>query len=206
MTEYTTALLMTYVAFLFAVLSPGPNMLGILNIALERGRVAGVFMGFGIALGSLTWATLTVVGLTQFIAKNGYLLQLIKILGGLYLLYLAYMAFKSSGKELKVTPEVASQGVRSYFLRGYLLMMTNPKAALAWVAIVSLTTFSSGPLWLSVAAVSGTFSISVVVHTVFAIAFSNRTFVQQYSLYKSGLQKGFAVVYSGLGVKLLSSG
>lgn len=205
MTEYTTALLMTYLAFLFAVLSPGPNMLGILNVSLEKGRNAGVFMGFGIALGSLTWATLTVVGLTQFIARYSFLLQLIKILGGLYLLYLAYLAFKSSGSELQVAVGEPARSDRNYFLRGYLLMMTNPKAALAWVAIVSLTTFSSGPLWLSIAAVGGTFSISVVAHTIFAIAFSSPAFVQQYALYRRGLQKGFAVVYSGLGVKLLSS-
>lgn len=196
---------MTYIAFLFAVLSPGPNVLGILNVSLEKGRSAGVVMGFGIALGSLTWATLTVVGLTQFIAKYSFLLQLIKILGGLYLLYLAYLAVKSSGGELQIAKDEPARSDRNYFLRGYLLMMTNPKAALGWVAIVSLTTFSSGPLWLSIAAVGGTFSISVVVHTIFAIAFSSSAFVQQYALYRRGIQKGFAVVYSGLGVKLLSS-
>lgn len=214
MHDHIIALLLTYIAFLFAVLSPGPNVLGILNTSLEKGRTAGVVMGVGIAFGSLTWATLTVIGLTQFIAKYSFLLQAVKIMGGLYLLFLAYTALKSSQlRHLEFNAKPANQpgnlsrrkhSLNGYCLRGYLLMMTNPKAALAWLAIMSLTTFSSGPMWLSVAAVTGTFTISLVAHVLFAIAFSHTSFAASYARYRGYLLKGFSVIYGGLGIKLLS--
>lgn len=205
MNEYVAALLMTYLAFLLAVISPGPNVLGILNVSLEKGRTAGVFMAVGIALGSITWATITVIGLTQFIAKYSFLLQMIKILGGLYLLFLAYLALKSSRSELVEIKAKPERLRGNYLLHGYLLMMTNPKAALAWLAIMSLTTFSSGPAWLSVAAIAGTFAISIMVHALFAIALSNASFVASYATHRNRLLKGFSLVYGALGFKLLSS-
>ena len=206
MTDYLAALLMTYMAFLLAILSPGPNILGVLNTSLEQGRAAGVQMGVGIALGSLTWSTLTVVGLTQYVAQYGVVLQIIKVMGGLYLIFLAYQALKSSmheGQRDKGRAEEAQAG--SYFLRGYLLMMTNPKAALAWVAIISLATFSSSPAWLPVALIAGTFTISIVVHVLLAMAFSSKPFAEKYWLCRAGILRGFSAVYGGLGVKLLSS-
>jgi len=206
MSEYINALILTYTAFVFAVLSPGPNVFGVLSTSLEKGRKAGALFGIGIAFGSLTWATLSVLGLTQIIAKYSILLLFVKVFGGCYLLYLAFKAFKSSKAlaETKLTSIDVPKPNR-YFASGYLLMMTNPKAALAWIAIVSLSTFSNAPVWVPVAAISGTFSLSVVIHISYAIIFTNKGFVKFYEKSRSKILKVFSVVYGGLGLKLLSS-
>ena len=206
MAEYINALILTYIAFVFAVLSPGQNVFGVLNVSLEKGRKAGVLFGLGIAFGSLTWATLSVLGLTQVIAKFSIVLLLVKIIGGCYLLYLAFKSFKSS-KEIS-SKELASVGtskVDRYFSGGYLLMMTNPKAALAWVAIVSLSTFNNAPSWVPIAAILGTFSLSVTIHISYAFIFTNKAFVRFYERARSKILKVFSAVYGGLGLKLLSS-
>jgi len=206
MAEYINALILTYIAFVFAVLSPGPNIFGVLNTSLEKGRKAGVLFGIGIAFGSLSWATLSVLGLTQIIAKYSILLFFIKVFGGCYLLYLAFKAFKSSIAiaETKVASMGASKS-NHYFSGGYLLMMTNPKAALAWVAIVSLSTFSNAPIWVPIAAILGTFSLSIAIHISYAFIFTNKVFVIFYEKSRSIILKVFSIVYGGLGLKLLSS-
>ena len=206
MVEYINALLLTYTAFIFAVLSPGPNVFGVLTISLEKGKAAGLLFGLGIAFGSLTWATLSVLGLTQIIAKYAELLFMIKVFGGCYLIYLAINAYKSAKIE---APDRTSKthGIipKRYFTGGYALMMTNPKAALAWVAIVSLSTFNNAPAWVSIAAIVGTFTLSVIIHVAYASIFSSRSFVRFYRKSRSKILKIFSVVYGGLGLKLLSS-
>lgn len=206
MAEYLQALMLTYTAFIFAVLSPGPNVFGVLNTTLEKGRTAGMLFGLGIAFGSLTWAAFSVIGLTQVVAKYSMLLTLIKILGGCYLLYLAFRAFKSSKEVVPFNVnQVPGNRSKRSLLSGYLLMMTNPKAALAWVAIVSMSTFSGAPAWVSLAAVFGTFILSVLIHISYALIFGNRLFIDFYSKAREGLLKTFSVVYGGLGLKLLTS-
>ncbi|TCS35201.1 LysE family translocator [Reinekea marinisedimentorum] len=206
MVEYINALLLTYTAFIFAVLSPGPNVFGVMNISLEKGKAAGLLFGLGIAFGSLTWATLSVLGLTQIIAKYAELLFLIKVFGGVYLIHLAIKAYKSSKTEIpsnsSKTHDLLS---KQYFAGGYTLMMTNPKAALAWVAIVSLSTFNNAPAWVSIAAITGTFSLSVIIHVAYASIFSSRPFVRYYRKSRSKILKVFSIVYGGLGMKLLST-
>ena len=204
--EYIHALILTYTAFIFAVLSPGPNVFGVLNISLEKGRAAGMLFGAGIAFGSLTWATLSVLGLTQVVAKYAVVLFLVKVLGGCYLMYLAFKSFQSSKIVVSNNAiQVQNLAPKRYFTGGYALMMTNPKAALAWVAIVSLSTFENAPAWVSVAAIVGTFSLSVIIHIAYASVFSNKSFVQFYQKSRSRILKTFSVVYGGLGLKLLFS-
>lgn len=59
-------------------------------------REAGISLAFGIAVGSLTWATLSVIGLTVIFSEFSLALYVVKILGGAYLLWLAYKSFKSA--------------------------------------------------------------------------------------------------------------
>jgi threonine/homoserine/homoserine lactone efflux protein len=205
MTEYIHGLLLTYVAFTFAVLSPGPNVFGVLNVSLEKGKAAGTLFGIGIAFGSLTWATLSVLGLTQFISQYAVLLLLLKVFGGLYLIYLALKAYISSKTTNKgLIPDIDLISTR-YFTGGYALMMTNPKAALAWVAIVSLSTYSDAPIWVPMAAIAGTFVLSILIHVAYATVFSNGSFVSFYRRSRSRILKVFAFIYVGLGLKLLAS-
>jgi hypothetical protein len=53
-------------------------------------------LGACISTGSFLWAVLTAVGLTALIASYASILTAIKIAGGLYLLWLAFKAFRSA--------------------------------------------------------------------------------------------------------------
>jgi threonine/homoserine/homoserine lactone efflux protein len=206
MGEYINALILTYIAFVFAVLSPGPNVLGVLSTSLERGRSAGIFFGVGIAFGSLTWATFSVLGLSQVIAKYTLFLVIIKIFGGCYLMLLAFKAFKSSRNVMSInTINVKQSRSSEHFKAGYLLMMSNPKAALAWISIVSLSTFNNAPTWVPIAAVLGTFTLSLLIHIFYAFLFANREFVKFYGKSRSKILMIFSVVYCALGIKLLTT-
>ena len=94
--EYLPGIGLSYAAFLLAIASPGPNILAVMGTSMSVGRKAGMALAIGVAMGSLSWGLLTVLGLTALLSSYAFMLIGLKIIGGLYLLWLAFGAFKSS--------------------------------------------------------------------------------------------------------------
>ncbi|MFT4962377.1 MAG: amino acid exporter, partial [Paracoccaceae bacterium] len=132
----------------------------------------------------------------------------IKVFGGLYLLFLAYKAFKSAAspgdiKAQKLAgPETSPIGNA---LRGYVIQMTNPKAALVWIAIISLGLKQGAPMWGGAAIVIGTFILSVVFHLIYAVAFTTPVMVRVYGRARHYIQATLGAFFAFVGIKLLSS-
>lgn len=57
--------------WLAAVVSPGPNFLVVSRLALSRSRGSAIGAAFGIAVGSLIYAALTMFGLSVLILRFG---------------------------------------------------------------------------------------------------------------------------------------
>ena len=53
-----------------------------------------------------------------------------------------------------------------------LIQMTNPKAALHWIAIVGIGLGAGSPLWVGTALVVSTTILSLLGHHAYAVAFS----------------------------------
>lgn len=80
--------------------------------------------------------------------------------------------------------------------------MTNPKAALAWIAIISLGLKDGAPLWVSAAIVLGTFLLSVIIHTLYAIAFSTPVMVRFYGKARRAIQGLLGVFFAFAGLRM----
>jgi amino acid exporter len=205
---YLPGILMAYAAFLLAIASPGPNILAVIGTSMGVGRASGMALAMGISTGSFTWAMLTVFGLSAILASYAAALTAIKVLGGLYLLWLAYKAFKSAASPYDLEARELPGGRRSplgYFRRGYVIQMTNPKAALAWIAIISLGLQPNAPLWVGAAIVLGTFLMSVVIHALYALAFSTPLMVRAYARARRAIQGALGLFFTFAGLRLLAS-
>jgi len=199
---------MSYAAFLLAVATPGPNIVAIMGMSLSNGRKAGVALSLGVSAGSLTWALLTVFGLTAVIAAYAPLLTAIKLLGGLYLIWLGYKSLRSAASKNDLTIPQGAPKPRS-LLRcmwsGYLIMMTNPKAILAWVAIVSLGMQDGAPWWVGAVIAAGTTLLSTPIHLAYAIVFSTPVMQRGYAKCRRALQGIMGTFFSLAGLRLLTS-
>lgn len=204
---YLPGILLSYGAFLVAVASPGPNVLAVIGTSMSVSRSSGMALALGVAAGTLTWAILAAVGLSAVLATYASALVAIKILGGLYLLWLAYKAFRSAASSHDIEAKELAGGRRTawgYARRGYSIQMTNPKAALAWIAIISLGLTPAAPLWVAAAIVLGTFVLSVSIHLLYAIAFSTRTMVRLYGRARRTIQFVLGTFFAGAGIRLLT--
>ena len=205
---YLPGILLAYAAFLLAIASPGPNILAVIGTSMSVGRKSGIALALGVAGGSFTWAVLTVAGLSALLSAYASALLFIKIAGGLYLLWLAYKAFKSAASAHDIEAKELAGGQRSpsgYFLRGYTIQMTNPKAALAWIAIISLGLKQGAPLWVGLVIVVGTALLSVAINMLYAIAFSTPAMVRLYGKSRRAIQGGLGTFFAFAGLRLLTS-
>lgn len=211
MTDFSTYLpgiLLAYSAFLLAIASPGPNILAVIGTSMSVNRSSGIALATGVATGSFTWAVLTVFGLSAILAAYASALLAIKIFGGLYLLWLAYKSFKSAMSRHDIEAQELAGGRRKpfgYLKRGYFIQMTNPKAALAWIAIISLGLQEGAPLWVGAVIVLGTFMLSLIIHLLYAVAFSTPMMVRAYGKARRTIQGVLGGFFALAGLRLLTS-
>ena len=205
---YLPGIFLAYSAFLLAIASPGPNILAVMGTSISVDRSSGVALAFGVAAGSFTWAVLTVVGLSAILSTYAAALFAIKVFGGLYLLWLAYKSFKSAMSKHDIEARELAGGRRTpfgYLTRGYIIQMTNPKAALAWIAIISLGLQEGAPQLVGAVIVLGTFVLSILIHTLYAVAFSTPIMVRVYGRARRAIQATLGAFFAFAGIKLLTS-
>jgi amino acid exporter len=83
--------------------------------------------------------------------------------------------------------------------------MTNPKAALAWIAIISLGLRENAPIWVAFSIVLGTSILSVIIHCVYAVAFSTAVMVRLYAKARRWIQGVLGAFFTFAGIRLLTS-
>ncbi|MCP4319846.1 MAG: LysE family transporter [Hyphomicrobiales bacterium] len=205
---YLLGILLAYLAFFLGIVSPGPNILAIIGTSMSVGRQSGISLAMGVALGSLCWALLTAFGLSAILATYTSAMLGIKIAGGLFLLWLAFKSFRAAASHQDMTVRALSGGKRTpmgYFTRGYIIQMTNPKAVLAWIAIMSLGLGPQSPVWVAFVIVAGTALMSVIFHYLFAVAFSTPLLVSAYARARRWIQGFLGAFFTFAGIKLLLS-
>ncbi len=207
MSPYLAGIVLSYGAFLMAIASPGPNVLAVIGTSMAVNRRCGMALAMGVATGTLTWAMLTAIGLSALLATYASAIFAIKVFGGLYLLWLAYKSFRSAASAHDIDANELAGGRRTtwgHARRGYIIQMTNPKAALAWIAIISLGLAPGAPLWVAGAIVGGTFILSVVIHLLYALAFSTPTMVRIYGRARRVIQGALGTFFGLAGLRLLT--
>ena len=83
--------------------------------------------------------------------------------------------------------------------------MTNPKAALAWVAIIALGLPPEAPLCVGLFIVLGCFGLSIAVHLIYNLVFLTPVMSSLYLRARRGLQVTLGAFSPLAGLKLLFS-
>ena len=205
--HYLPGILLVYAATFLSLMSPGPNIMAVIGTSMSVNRKSGLALATGVASGSFCWAVLTVAGLSALLSQFAYALTIIKIVGGLYLLYLAYKSFRAAASHQDLQATKLNGSIPSpiaYYFRGLFVQMTNPKAAFAWIAITSLGLQQGAPAWVGIAIIIGTFLMSLAMHWGYAVAFSTPLMVQLYSKSRRLIQTALGSFFAFAGFKLLS--
>jgi RhtB (resistance to homoserine/threonine) family protein len=162
--------------WLAAVVSPGPNFLVVSRLALSRSRGSAIGAAFGIAIGSLIYAALTMFGLSVLILRFAWLGDTIRIVGGTYLVWLGIQAWRARPEDLHPAAAGAAQDVRSLLrgLRvGFLTEITNPKTIAFFLGLFAAAVPAATPFWAKLAVLSAGVMIEAAWYTAVAFALSS---------------------------------
>jgi len=115
---------------------PGPTILTVISYSIAHGRRANVPLVAAVALGDSTALALSLLGLGALLATSALWFATVKLVGGLYLLYLGAKLLRTgiSSSELPL-PKVPSSLWR-LFANTYLVTALNPKGMVFFVAFL----------------------------------------------------------------------
>jgi threonine/homoserine/homoserine lactone efflux protein len=132
-----TSTLLAYTgACLILFLTPGPDMSLMLAKTMQGGRKAGMASMIGACAGCLVHSFAAALGLSAIIAASATLFTAMKIIGALYLLYLAYDAIRH-GSALRVDSQAGTPpSTVATFWMGVGTNITNPKVVLFFLTFL----------------------------------------------------------------------
>lgn len=88
--------LLAHTAFAIGVASPGPSVLAVMGTAMAQGRARALALASGVICGSLFWGLCAAFGLAALMERWSGALAVVKVVGGLYLLWLAWQAARKA--------------------------------------------------------------------------------------------------------------
>ncbi|HAT4999461.1 TPA: LysE family translocator [Serratia marcescens] len=202
-------LALVYGAYLLATASPGPSNMAIMGVAMRDGRRPALVLAAGVVTGSLCWAMLAATGLSAVLATYAQALWAIKIVGGVYMLYLALRAGRSALRASPVTTGIAAgDSARSYqrlYRQGVLMHLGNPKAIMSWMAIMSLGLRQGAPEQVLPAIIGGCALLGVTIFGGYALLFSTAPMIAFYTRVRRWIEGTLALLFALAGLELLIS-
>ncbi|MEZ5525136.1 MAG: LysE family translocator [Pseudomonadales bacterium] len=196
----------TLASFLLSI-APGPDNIFVLAQSALYGRKSGILVVLGLCTGLVAHTTAVALGIAVVFQTSVIAFTLLKLLGALYLLYLAWQAFHAPATALG-TLHSNIRSSRALYLRSIIINITNPKVSIFFLAF--LPQFSSpenGPLMPQIFLLGGVFIlVALVTFSIIALLagelgnwFHRSPKIQRY------LNRLAGAVFVGLALKLVTA-
>jgi threonine/homoserine/homoserine lactone efflux protein len=148
------------VAVLLLALTPGPVWLYLISRTLAQGRRAGYFSLFGVALGLLLHVLAAALGLSALLLALPWAFDAIKVVGAVYLLWLAVSTLRGGGASF--TPQPLPPVADRVLLRQSLIAAAvNPKVAVFFLSVFPQFVDPAAGLVLAQALLLGAIHVAV---------------------------------------------
>ena len=153
-------------ATLALAISPGPDNIYVLTQSLVNGTKSGIATTAGLISGCIVHTTLLAFGISAIITSSPEIFYGIKILGAIYLFYLAFTVYRSSS-EIDFKENAPKKNYTQLFKTGVIMNLFNPKVMIFFLA------FFPGFLWNTAeGTVSQFYILGITFMIVSFIAFS----------------------------------
>ena len=138
----TEILISFIIATASLAISPGPDNIFVLIQSITYGKKQGMAIVCGLISGCIIHTTFVAFGLSTFIKSNTELLFVLKLLGAGYMLYLAYIVFKSTDVIKTNATSTKNKSLVDLFKQGFIMNVINPKVSIFFMAFFPAFLFS----------------------------------------------------------------
>lgn len=186
-----------------AVVTPGPNFFLTAHTAVDDSRLSSFFVVLGITFGTLIWAVCGFMGINVLFKTVPVLFFTLKLLGGLYLIYLGLkLIFSKSSNGKSIKP--AGSNLKS-FKTGALTNLTNPKTAAFVTSLFATVMPADVSVGYGVVGIAAMCAISFLWYSSVAIVFSQNRFKSLYHRAEGAIRKTAGVIFVAFGARLAGS-
>lgn len=165
-----------FIAILIFAITPGPGVFAIMARALLKGAGSCFMLALGMAISDIVYLIAACFGLAAIATNWNELFTVVRILGAIYLFYLAWKMWHAPlDLESEDTQEKTRSGELMSFLQGFLISASNPKVILFYIAFLptfmDMTTLSQADIWLA----SGLTLLGLMIGLMAIALFAART-------------------------------
>ena len=182
---------------------PGFNFVLIGQLAAGESRKAAMSAGVRRTTATLVWASLAVAGVGLVFTAHPGLRLAAQVVGGLYLLQLAYKLWRSG--DVAASTAAPVMGSTEAFRVGFTTSALNPKIALFYGSVFVTSMPADPPAVLVLLAVLLVYANSVVWHSALALLLSRPGVQRAYLRHNRMLNRVSALLVGAYGARLLGA-
>ena len=195
-------------AYLLMAASPGPSNMAIMGVAMTTGRRDALTLAGGVLCGSCLWGLAAALGLSTLLMGHAHAMGVLKVLGGLYLLWLGFKSARSAWRPSAPADSPAAvaaptTSARCLYGRGLGLHLTNPKAILSWLSVVAVGLPTGATPGAALTVVASCLVLGACVFGGYAMAFSSPAARRLYAAARRPIECAFALVFGCAGLRLM---
>jgi threonine/homoserine/homoserine lactone efflux protein len=158
--------------YALAVPMPGPSFVIITQASVGGGRLAGTIAAIGTTIGVAAYATATLLGISALSAALPWLITIIQVIGGLYLVYLGIEAFRAAirgeGSFTMAKRPDKRLSIARTFSKALLVSLGNPKMAAFFFGLFAPLVDPSHSADARLLVLGGVVLIDLIYHQVLA--------------------------------------
>lgn len=208
LTPYFAEFLGLAVIHFLAVVAPGPDFAVTMRQSVRFGHWVGAFTALGIGAGISVHVIYTLLGVGALMHATPWLLDVAKVVGGAYILYLGLTFLRSKAQPapsvVDVEPAVQeTQTLVRAFLLGFMTNATNPKATLFFLAIFTTVVSSHTPLGIQMFYGVWMCFVNALWFVLVSLLFSSPSVRKKFLRMGHWFERAMGVVLIGFSVRLL---
>ncbi|MDO9595170.1 MAG: LysE family translocator [Lutibacter sp.] len=195
------------VASMLLTIMPGPDIIYVLVQSMTNGKKYGIATSLGLVSGIIIHTSLVAFGVSALIKQSENIYFAIKLFGALYLLYLAYLTFKSD-EELVLNEKADRKSLLKLFKQGFIMNVLNPKVSIFFLAFFPGFLYSSSQSTVvQFYVLGGLFMLqALVIFSLVSLLSGNFAFyLKTHPTFNSKIKWFKIIVFAGIAVFILFS-
>ncbi|WP_171294395.1 LysE family translocator [Acinetobacter sp. MB5] len=189
---------------MLGAISPGPAFIYVAKNSISMSRKHGLFTALGTGTGAAFFGLLAVMGLQAILLAVPSAYLILKICGGLYLLWIAIKIIRHAKEPMHTQQDVAKQiSYPQAYRLGIITQLSNPKIAVILASIFTALLPKEIPTYYYVVLPILCFFIDAGWYSLVALALSAEKPRKVYLRFKAIFDRAAGGVMTVLGLKLI---
>ena len=135
MFDIATLLVFIGTSFLLC-LAPGPDNIYVLTQGISKGKKAAIVTTLGLTTGLIIHTSAAAFGISMIFLTSQIAFDIVKFIGVIYLLYIAYQIYKNRNMPLDISGSNYKKEYKKLYIKGFFMNLLNPKVSIFFLAFL----------------------------------------------------------------------